>query len=365
MARVWLPAFAMTTLAVALLTAAAVPAAAAEPASQMGFVQIRSIPCAVVKYGNGIKCELPTLPETGNTQQLLAARTSRAQFFIDMGDLKSALGESDAALTLDPANVDIRHLVARLALSTGDFARAEREINTAIAQRPDDVDLHATHAVYIKTRAWLEEALHEFDDILTKRPDHRFSRQERATLLMSLARPDEAIADLNILIADRQDANLLALRGTAHLAMNDAQQAITDFTAALKEAPGRFDLLTGRAMAYEVHGDDQAALDDYDTLLGPVNGPPKIAMSEGIIAKYRLQRAHILVRQQHFAEASTEMMASISAGGLRSVLRAQIYLRRNGFPETLLDGKDSTDLRAALKSCFGLSSCFQKISDNL
>jgi hypothetical protein len=131
----------------------------------------------------------------------------------------------------------------------------------------------------------------------------------------------------------------------------------------LKESPRRFDILTARAMAYEAIGDDQAALDDYDAILGPIAGPPNIVMKEDKLAKYHMQRALILIRLKRFSDASADMMNSISAGGRRSVLRAQVYLRQNGFPETPLDGQDSAGLRAALKSCFGLNSCFENISD--
>jgi tetratricopeptide (TPR) repeat protein len=352
-----------TLIVIALAVA---PGRAAEPAPSAGFVSVRPTPCLAAKYGQGQKCEEPTLPEHASPQQLAAAHMNRARFFIDIGELRQSLVESDAALTLDPVNVDIRHLVARLAMSTGDYDRAERELKTAIQQRPDDLDLRATNAARLKSRSWPEAALHEFDDILTKRPDHRFSREERATLLLSLGRPDEALQDLNILLAEGgRDLNLLALRAVGRLAMNDAQGAITDFSEALKESPMGIDLLTGRAMAYEVLGDDQAALRDYDLILGPINGQPNFAIGREQVAKYRTQRALVSIRLKRFADAEADMMNVLNAGGQRSVLRAQIYLRRNGFPETPLDGQDSAGLRAALKSCFGLSSCFEKISDTL
>ena len=358
-----LPACMASAGLLVIATLMAVPALAIEPPS-VGFVHIRSTPCLLAKNGQGPKCEPPALPENASTQELVAAHSSRAQFFIDIGELQTSLGEADEALNLDPANAGIRHLVARLAMSTGDYVRAEREIKTAIAQRPDDVSLRVTNAVRLKSRSWLEQALHEFDDILAKWPDHRFSREERATLLLSLGRPDEAVTDLNILLAgDRRDANLFAFRATARLAMNDPQPAIDDFTEALKQSPGRFDLLTGRAMAYEVSGDDLAALRDYEAILGPIDGQPNIIMKGDQLAKYRTQRVLVLVRLKRFADAAADMMNAINVGGRRAILRAQVYLRQNGFPETPLDGQDSSGLRAALKSCFGLNSCFEKISD--
>jgi tetratricopeptide (TPR) repeat protein len=341
------------------------PALAADSETQSGFVRVRSNPCMMAKYGKGEKCELPALPETTDAAALAAARLKRARYHIDMGELPNALAEADQALTVAPDNPDIRHLVARLAMSTGDFSRAERELKLAIAQRPDDADILTTNAIRLKTRAWLEEALKAFDRVLALRPDHRLAREERATLLMSLGRPKDSIADVDVLLADRPDANLLVLRGTARMAARETPKAIDDFNEALKLSPGRFDILTARATAYEVSGNDQAALDDYDAILGPVDGPPVIVMRAEQLASYRAQRARLLVHLNRFADASTEMVNSISAGGRNALLRAQVYLRQNGFPDVPLDGKDSPELRTALKSCFGLNSCFQKVSGPL
>ena len=354
-----------SVLAVFLLALTGLAAARAdEPIPQIGFVNIGITPCMRAKTGNGPRCELPSLPDNANTQQMVAARLSRAHFFTDVGELQNAMGETDAALSLDAKNADAHHLAARLA-TTGDLARAEREIKLAIGLRPEDVDLRATDAVRMNAREPSEDALREFNNILAKRSDHRFSRDERAKLLMALGRPDAAIADLDILLADRQDANLFAQRGAAYISTDHPQQAIDDFDQALKLVPGRFDLLTGRAAAYELAGNDQAALADYDAILGPIDGPPAIIMRESQSAVYHMARAQVLIRLRRFADASSDMMHSVSAGGPRSILRAQVYLRQNGFPQTPLDGRDSPDLRAALQSCFGLNSCFQKISDNL
>lgn len=157
----------------------------------------------------------------------------------------------------------------------------------------------------------------------------------------------------------------MAERATAHLARGEIEQSIADFSAALKLAPRRFDLLTGRSAAYELNGNDEAALADLDGILGPIDGPPLIVMREGDLARYRFARAQILVRLKRFPDAATDMINSVAGGGRRSLLRAQIYLRRNGFPETPLDGQDSASLRAALQACFGLISCFQKMSESL
>src|ERR1700743_1550683 len=108
-----------------------------------GAIQIRSTACMLAKYNKKPPCPLPELSDDSDPVQTAAARMNRAKYFIDMGDLKSAFAEADEALKIDPGNLDPRHLVARLALSTGHFDRAEQELKVALQQRPDDANFQA------------------------------------------------------------------------------------------------------------------------------------------------------------------------------------------------------------------------------
>jgi predicted Zn-dependent protease len=77
--------------------------------------------------------------------------------------------------------------------------------------------------------------------------------------------------DLDTLLArDGHDVRLLALRANANIVSGRPQQAIADLTEALKQSTARPDLITLRAMAYEMKGDDNAALKDYEAVLGPI-----------------------------------------------------------------------------------------------
>ena len=341
-------------------------ASATEPAAQSGIIVIRSNPCLLAKYGHGQPCQIPLLPETTDTSQRVAAHLARAQFFIDMAELPKALGEVDAALELDPNSAAMRHLAARLAMSTGDFTRAARDIAVALQQSPDDANIAASNAALMELQQNLYAALDAFNEILARHPDHAFSRLARAKLFLSLAQPRNAIADLDVLLTgDNPDTALLSLRATAYLQINDPQRAIVDYTKALAEHPEELELVTERATAYMLAGDDTAALADFDTILGPVGGASRYAIGGDRLAKYRTQRAFIFVRLKRFADAAAEMASALNAGGKPAVLRAQIFLRHNGFPQTPLDGRDSDGLRESLQACFGLNSCFQRISDEL
>jgi tetratricopeptide (TPR) repeat protein len=348
------------------IAAVSVPALALDtPQPDSGAVQIRSTPCMRAKYNKATACPLPALADGADAMSQAKARLSRANYYIDIGQLKNAFVEADEALKLDPDNVDTRHLVARLALSIGDSERAEHEIGIALQKRPDDVNLQATNAArFIDVRP--DEALRLFDKILTEHPDHRFSRESRARLQLTLGRPKDAVTDLDILLAGKErDADLLALRADANTAAGNLKQAIADLTQALSESPDDFVLLTNRAMANQILGDDNAALADLNSLLGPVGGNPNYAIGGNQLAQYRMQRAFVLVHLKRFADAATDAVEALSVGGRRSLLQAQIFLRHNGFPEVPLDGQSSESLKQAMQACMGLNSCFEKVSSSI
>jgi tetratricopeptide (TPR) repeat protein len=349
-----------------ILAAATPPARAADsPQTEAGFVEQRNNRCALTRYQQERVCQLPEIDTAGDNVQQAASRLRRAQFFVDLGNKQNAFVEADEALKLAPDNVDIRHFVGRLAMSTGNAVRAEREFAIALQQRPDDVNIQASSA----TRLLLvnqDEALRAFDKVVSAHPDHRYSRQSRAKLLMEAGRVEDAITDLDVLLTgDHRDVVLLALRANAGIVAGNAKQAVDDLTEALKQFPGRYDLVSSRAVANEILGDDNAALADYETLLGPIGGRPNYAIGGDQLAKLRMQRAFVSVRLRKFDDAATEAVNALGAGGPRSLLRAQVFLRQNGFPETPLDGQSSESLKKAMQACMGLNSCFEKISDSL
>jgi tetratricopeptide (TPR) repeat protein len=345
---------------------AAVTTASIAQAVLSGVIAVRSNPCLMAKYGHGQPCTVPALPDTDDTSQLVKAHIARAQFFIDLADLPQALRETDAALGLEPRNAALRHLAARLVMSTGDYVRAERDIAVALELAPSDPDIAASHAALLELQQNSHGALDVYNSILAQHPDHAFSRAARAKLFLAMAQPDNAIADFDAVLAgNHPDDAVLPLRARAYMQIGKPELAIADYNNALARHPAELDLVMERAVAYALAGDDAAALADFETVLGPVGAAPRYAIGGAELAKYRTQRALLLVHQKRFADAASEMADALYAGGKSTVLRVQLFLRHNGFPETPLDGRDSDALRQSLRACFGLNSCFQQISDQL
>jgi len=354
--------FRAASLAVILF--AGVPdARAAEPAPGAGPVILQVNPCLIAnRTGKGAPCPEPAVSDSGDNLVRAESHRQRALFFIDMQDFEKAASETDIALDLLPDWAEAHHLAARIAAANADVPRAQKEIAAALALAPEDLDFRATNAAILDWRAPFE-AFKEFNDIATKDPAHRYARGQRARLLVEFRHPDDAMMDLNFLLSGKQPAfDYLPLRAQANLMRGRPRDAVADYTTALELNPGRVDLVTARAAAFEAAGDDEAALRDYDTLLGPVGAEKApYAISGDQLGAPLMERAKILVRAKRFADAATDMSAAIAQGGKRTVLKAQLFLRHNNFPEVPLDGRVSPELRTALQSCFALNACTQGV----
>lgn len=354
--------------ALVLLAIQAGGACAQSDVARAGPIEPRSNPCLIAKLNPklGPQCEMLPVIGDADPAQRAAAHLKRAHAFIDLHDLRQARSEIDAGLAATPDDFDLLLLSARLAMSpadirTTDTARAERDIRAAVRLRPSDSDARATFAVFLSGSASPEEGLNEFNAILKRDPSHEYSRVARAKLLQGFNRHREALIDLDALaVGPAASADHLRLRATSLMALDCPDEAIVDFTRVLTASPNDIIALTGRATAYEMIGADEQALADYDAILGPIGGQPRYALGGDKLGEYRQQRALLLARLKRVDDAAAEMISGLAAGRA-SVLRAQVFLRRNGFPDLKLEGRDSPELRSAVRACFGLQLCLEGI----
>ena len=332
-----------------------------------GPISMRMTPCLLAaKAHQGTPCPEPQVRSDGTAAEQVADHLARARYFIDLEDLPIAAAEADAAIVAESGSTSAHHLAARIALTTGDKARAESEIAIARAQAPDDPDVHATYAAVLEARPAPAEALAELNAVIAQKPDHIYARLERSAIHRQHDNPFAALVDLNFLIdTDPHNAIYLAMRADTMMKLGRPQEAVSDLTAALEINPRQFFLLADRARAHELAGDDSAAMDDLSTILGPVGGPPAYAVGGNQYARFLEQRAMILVRSHRLADAATDMINAITFGGRPAILRSQVLLRQNGFPEVPLDGKDSPQMHTAIEACFGLDSCFAAIKHDI
>jgi Tfp pilus assembly protein PilF len=340
-----------------------------------GPVTGRLTKCLIAHHqGHDEVCPEPTLaPDHASRSKRVASRLARANYYIEIQQLEKALSETDAAIAADPDNAGAHHLAARLLMILGDTERLQREVILARKQAPNDPAIRVTYAIMLQGRQGSFESLKELQAIVSSHPHYLFAREQLALLLMRLGQSNSerryyeaALAQYDFIIRQsRPDPNLLARRAEALLASGEPKTAASDLTEALKLDPDRSDLLLARANAYVVAEMDERAVSDFNLLLAITDGTPRYPLPENDRAVLLTKRANAFVRLHRFGEAADDVIAALNFGGARAVLRAQVFLRGNGFPNTPIDGKDSPTLRESVRACFGLNACFQGIMQSI
>ena len=306
------------------------------------------------------QCPVPDV-KAGNAALFLA----RARFFIGMQEFDKALADVDAALAITPNDIEARHLAGRIAQTIGNHERAEQEFVALRKHKPDDPRINTSYAVMLSGKA-NGQALRILTHVIEKNPDYLFARWERARLYSQLGVCCTieyfvpAVADFAFLIQNTPpNATLRSMRANALSRLGHDKEAVVDLTVALELAPGRSDLLQSRAKASAAAGFHELTVKDLDALLEMQGNTPIYAMFENDRAKLLMDRAAALVELARFSDAAKDAIAAVSLGGKRAVLRAQLMLRRHGFPDIPVDGQASDALRQGLSACFALKACYQ------
>jgi len=349
-------------MAVASGGAQAMEARSKESDAGAGPIRMRMTKCLIAnRTHQGTPCAEPMVAPNASPAEQIASHLDRAWYFIDMQDLKQARADVDEALAIDPTNVKVRHLSARISLTIPDMSRAVADLELARKQMPEDPDIHATYAKLFQYKGADSESLREFLEIIQKYPSHLYSREEAAQLCVKFHQYQVALANFTFLIERRPDGGLFAQRAEVFRAIGQPQLAANDFSSALALEPENYMLLVSRAEANALAGQDAEAVKDLNTVLEVNNGTPHYALGDPERARLLARRARSLVNLQRLKDASGDMMEALSIGGNTAILRAQVFLRRHGFPEVPIDGKDALALREAIASCFSLKACFQGI----
>ncbi len=205
-----------------------------------------------------------------------------------------------------------------------------------------------------------------------------------------LCRCDQAITDLNAAVSLKPgDTDILFARALYYSGIHDTERAFTDLSASLSIAPNdvrarllradvqlarqdfnsasfdadqvlasdplNFQALLIKAKARAGAGDDTGALESY-TLLLDRSG---IGLSL-FIPQFRdamLARARLFVKLGRFADASRDLQSILAQGGQHAILRLQLFLHDNGFPNIEITGIRSPAFDVALGTCFADKTC--------
>jgi tetratricopeptide (TPR) repeat protein len=327
----------------------------------MGWVQCDAGPIAQFE---GV-CDPPdvntALPATGQAR----AHVARALTLISLGRIPQARQSLDAAVKLDPRNLAAFKLRARSQIP-GNATAAEADVNAGLALDPSDSDLLAMRALFLHARSDLRGAIREASLAIRNNPRNADALWIRAGIFLHTNDLNGAESDLtNALQIEPDYLRARQLRGEVRMRLNRYADALDDADRVAKQRPGDPFVLQLRATARAALGDLKGLVSDLTTVLGepgqPINADPALAMFNGLY----VQRAIALVRLGRHAEATQDIATVTLFGGQKAILRMQIYLRANGFPNVPITGKRSDLFDDAMKACFIDQACGRGIAERI
>ena len=182
----------------------------------------------------------------------------------ERSDLAGRRGDIDAAMKLDPTDLDTRSLRASFLFDTGDYAGAIAMNSAILAQEPNDAEVLARRsAAYARSGDRLR-AQHDLDAAVAV---SGLGPHERNSLCWTLATEnialDVALAQCSLAVAEAPaNASYIDSRGLVNLRLGRLDAAMADYDTALKLAPKQAASLFGRALVWTRKGDTARAAAD-------------------------------------------------------------------------------------------------------
>jgi tetratricopeptide (TPR) repeat protein len=316
----------------------------------------------VVAQFNGACDPAPVDPTLPATRQSLA-HVERALTLISLGRVEQARESLDAAVRADSRNVTALKLRARIAIPGN--GEAEHYVNAGLLLDPNDSDLLALRAMFLQDGD-LATALREAGRAIRSNPNNADALWIRARMLLKAKKLADAETDLTMALALESDYyRARHLRAAVRLHLNRFKDAFDDASRALEQHPTDTSALQVRALARAGLGDFSGLVADLTIVLGepgqPINADPAMAVFNGLY----IQRAMALVRLGRQREGMQDIETVAKLGGSRAILRMQVYLRSNGFPDVPIDGKRSELFDDAMRACFIDQACGRGIAERV
>lgn len=307
-------------------------------------------------------CDPPPVEVSGSAAEVSRTRRERAIALWKLARTEAARVEVGQALAADPNDAESLHLRARMDLTRGRWPQATTDLENAVRVAPENAAVRASLAYLRLTVSALHAAKVEADAAIALAPDDPDALWIRASVRLALGEADRARTDLDraIVLGEHHEARLL--RARLHLDLHRFKEAVTDTTALLQRTPGSPDYLSLRALALVGDGQLAEALDDLGQVIGPPGGPYRVPSQHPSFGKLTLQRASLLVRVGRRDEAARDLDHLLVAGGTRAVLKMQLYLRHNGFPDAPLNGVRTSGLDDLVTMCFLDQACGRGIA---
>jgi tetratricopeptide (TPR) repeat protein/predicted aspartyl protease len=229
---------------------AAAPASAEGPKTAAEFAARgaasaarRDFPAAIADYTRAIALE----PDNARHYRARAmARLGARQPVLAMADL-------DEALKRQPNDADALMRRGELYLATRDPDRAKGDFEAAIKLAPDNPNLPAQAGVAYARAGLFEPAIHQLDTWIAAHPkDEDLPRALNARCWARAAwgkELDAALADCELALRRDKTSEVMESRGLVLLRMGRLDEAIAQYTAAIRAQPRAAPALYGRGLA--------------------------------------------------------------------------------------------------------------------
>lgn len=183
------------------------------------------------------------------------ARGLKATFLLDKGDVNSAMGELQAAVTAKPSNFVARFNLGRAHFARGEYEQARQEFDSAIQLRPDYIPARLAQTQVAMIRGDNDAALRAADEVIRLAPGNVQGRIMKAAALQRLNKYEDARALLNAVIEKqpKQVETLLEL-GVLDLNQKKTKDAIDHFTRAWQADPNNIRGLLGTSRSLLLDG---------------------------------------------------------------------------------------------------------------
>jgi tetratricopeptide (TPR) repeat protein len=352
---------------VAFALALASPALAKDPVGtagsfrSVGWAQCRA-PYEEWKQG---ACDPAPVDATLPGPALARAHIERSVALLAQTRSEEALKAANAAVAIDPTNVSSLTFRGRLLSTLLKLDAAERDLNAALMIEPTNPVLLASRAEVLLNAGKGLDALADITAAIAQRPDDTDMLLIKASIHMSRDQVDIAARDLERAVAlDPGDRRTRLMKAQAQFRLGKFAGAVDDATKTLAISAGDLTARETRALALIALDRPAEAIEDLNAFLGPPGLPTTVVA----LRHYReilLQRALLLARLGKREDSNRDIEVLMLSGGKQAILRVQLYLRRNGFPDVRIDGERDTEFDNTLRNCVLDRACGRGITRHI
>ncbi|RSZ59298.1 PEP-CTERM system TPR-repeat protein PrsT [Massilia atriviolacea] len=269
-----------------------------------------------------------------------SAHLERAFVEIAAGKFDAAKADLDAARKITPNALMVSYAQALLDFTQGKHAAAKETLQKILRVAPEHMPSVLMAGAVEHALGSLPQAEQHLRKYLAAMPEHRYARKLMVSTLLKMGQTTEALAQLApMLDSAKDDVQLLALAGEAHMQARDYAKATAYFEQASALAPDAAGLRTSLALGKLATGDDARAVSELEQSTRLDAKSPKAAVLL-VMTELRLKR------YDKALAAAKALEATQPADPMVHNLKGGVYLGMND----MVNARASFDKALSLKA---------------